>query len=109
VGKGTFVMVGPPVHNKRKIQIVDISMGGLAFIYDGSAKDLKDSGVLSLLAEDKIYLNDVHYDTVSDSPVPASRERERDYRKKAIRFAWLGFLDKSDLESFITDTSIGEL
>lgn len=106
---GAFVVIGPKVKDKRRIQVLDISMGGLAFIYDGSAKDLKESGMLSLLAEEKVYVDNVHYDTVADYPLPTNPQKERDLRKKGVRFTWLGFLDKQDLEEFIHIASIGEV
>ena len=109
VSKGAFVLVGPRVHNRRKVQIVDVSMGGLAFIYDGSVKDLKDSGMLSLLVDDKVYLDSVHYEAVADHPLPTDGERERDLRKKSVKFNWLGCLDKNDLQRFIEDISLGEI
>lgn len=105
----TLVVLGPRINNHRKVQLIDISMGGLAFLYDGSVKDLKDSGILSLLAEDDIRIKDLHYDTVADYPLPKRRENEPDFRKRGVKFSWLGFLDKEDLEKFINDVSVGQM
>jgi len=100
VRSGTFVIVSPGTDGERKVQIVDVSMGGAAFIYDGSPEELDTSGILNLLIEEKS-LEKVNFDTVSDVPIPGSTQPSETFRRRGVKFKWLGVLDKVELGKFI--------
>jgi len=100
VRSGTFVIVSPGTDGERKVQIVDISMGGAAFIYEGHPEELEASGVLNLLV-DKTNLEKVNFDVVSDIPVPGSTQPLETFRRRGIKFKWMGVLDKAELSKFI--------
>ena len=54
IPKGTFVIVSPGTDKEWKVQAIDISHGGLAFIYQGSKEDLETSGALKYLQRMRI-------------------------------------------------------
>jgi hypothetical protein len=105
--KSAFVVVGPYTANGRKIQILDISEGGCAFIYNGSKDDLEESGYLSLLAGDMPYLDRVDFSTASDSAIPRTQNTSGWLRRRGIEFKWLGIVDRRRLKEFIKQNSIG--
>lgn len=104
VRSGTFVIVAPGTAGERKVQIVDISMGGAAFIYNGSPEELEESGIIKMLTE-KASLEKLEFDTVSDVPLPGSKQTSEEYRRRGVKFKWLGVLDKVELNKFIEDIS----
>lgn len=102
VQSGTFVIVAPGTGGERKVQIVDISMGGAAFIYNGRPEELEESGVIKMLTEDAS-LENLEFDTVSDIPMPGSAQPSEEFRRRGVKFKWLGILDKAELNKFIED------
>lgn len=98
----TFVIVAPGTDGERKVQIVDISMGGTAFIYNGRSEELEESGVLNLLVG-KTGVEKVNFDTVSDIPVPGDAQPAETLRRRGVKFKWMGVLDKAELTKFIED------
>lgn len=104
VRSGTFVIVAPGTDGERKVQIVDISMGGAAFIYNGRPEELEESGIIKMLTE-KASLEKLEFDTVSDVPLPGSKQTSEEYRRRGVKFKWLGLIDKAELSKFIEDIS----
>jgi hypothetical protein len=106
--EGAFVVIGPNTAEGRKIQILDISRGGLAFIYAGSPEDLEKEGTLGLMADGNLYLDQIEYETVWDDSLPEMEEDIRRYRRQGVRFKWLGIVDQRQLKAFIHDNAIPE-
>jgi hypothetical protein len=110
VQNGTFVIVSPGTKKEQKVQVIDISQGGAAFIYRGAKEDLEASGVLKILVEkanfDKVNLDKVNFDTVSDRQAPGSADTSSPYRRRGVKFKWMGILEKADLRNFINSISI---
>ncbi|MFH1975802.1 MAG: PilZ domain-containing protein [Pseudomonadota bacterium] len=104
VRSGTFVIVAPGTDGERKVQIIDISMGGAAFIYNGSPEELEESGIIKMLTE-KASVEKLEFDTVSDVPLPGSEQTSEEYRRRGVKFKWLGLLDKVELSKVIEDIS----
>ncbi|MBU1398049.1 MAG: PilZ domain-containing protein [Pseudomonadota bacterium] len=104
VRSGTFVLVAPGTDGERKVQIVDISLGGTAFIYNGRPEELEESGVINLLTEETSP-GKLEFDTVSDIPVPGSTQSSEEFRRRGVKFKWLGVLDKVALNKFIEAVS----
>lgn len=104
VQSGTFVIVAPGTNGERKVQIVDISMGGAAFIYNGRPEELEKSGIISMLTE-KESLKKLEFETVSDVPVPGTSKTSEEFRRRGVKFKWLGVLDKAELCEFIEEIS----
>ena len=105
VQKGTFVIVSPGTDKERKVQVIDISQGGAAFVYQGSKEDLEKSGVLKLLAKD-VSLEKVRFKTVSDKPASESTDTSLASRRRGVKFQWMGVVGKADLKDFIKSISI---
>ncbi len=110
--KGTFVVVKRHTsHGKemQKIQILDISEGGCAFIYNGTKKELEEAGFLSLMSGDEPQFDRVDYVTASDLPVPEKYNTSGWLRRRGVNFKWLGMFDRKRLQEFIAEHSIGRL
>jgi hypothetical protein len=105
VQSGTFVIVSPGTDKEQKVQVIDISQGGAAFIYQGSKEDLEVSGVLKMLAENPS-LEKVHFETVSDEPAAGSTGESSLYRRRGVRFKWMGVMETADLKNFVKNISI---
>lgn len=105
--EGSFVVIGRTAEGKQRIQILDISEGGLAFVYQGPREDLDQEGELSLLAGDALYLDKVTYETVSDVTLSEIPENDEAFRRKGVQFKWLGVLDKAQLKEFIKSNAVG--
>jgi c-di-GMP-binding flagellar brake protein YcgR len=105
VPKGTFVIVSPGTDKEWKVQAIDISQGGVAFIYQGSNEDLNTWGALKILAKN-VNLENVNFETVSDEPVPGSTDTSLPSRRRGVKFEWMGVVEKEDLGDFIYSISI---
>jgi hypothetical protein len=105
VQNGTFVIVSPGTDKEQKVQVIDISQGGAAFIYQGSKEDLVTSGVLKILVENAS-LEKVNFETVSDEPAPGSTDTSLPSRRRGVKFKWMGVLEKADLRNFVKSISI---
>jgi hypothetical protein len=108
VQNGTFVIVSPGTDKEQKVQVIDISQGGTAFIYQGAKEDLAASGVLKILFENP-NLEKVNFDTVSDQRAPGSTDTSLPYRRRGVKFKWMGILEKADLREFIKSISISSV
>ncbi|MDD5712738.1 MAG: PilZ domain-containing protein [Smithellaceae bacterium] len=104
---GTFVVIAPGTQQEYKVQLVDISQGGLAFIYRGSPSELESSGVLKFLAENP-HLKNIKFETVSDIPAPGEAQAWEPHRRRGVMFRWLGILEQTELSEYIKKISIGE-
>jgi hypothetical protein len=105
VQNGTFVIVSPGTDKERKVQVIDISQGGVAFIYQGSKEDLETSGVLKILAENP-RLEKVNFETVSDELAPGSTDTSLPYRRRGVKFNLMGVWEIADLKNFVKSISI---
>ena len=105
VPKGTLVIVSPGTDREWKVQAIDISHGGLAFIYQGSKEDLDTSGALKIL-DKNADLENVNFETVSDEPAPGSTDTSLPSRRRGVKFKWMGVLGKQDLRDFVNSISV---
>jgi hypothetical protein len=102
IHNGSFVVVVPAKDGSKikwKVQVMDISLGGAAFIYEGSPDDLAKSGLIRLsngLPEA------AKFETVSD--VECSEGST--YRRRGVKFEWKGVLGKKQLVEFIKEHGI---
>lgn len=97
VPEGTFIVVAGM--EGQKVQVIDISKGGLAFVYAGTKDELAESGVLNLLT-DSPHLDNVQYEAVTNTPT------ELGYRRVGVQFKWMGVLQKIDLDNFIREARL---
>ena len=105
--KGVLVVIGPYDSGGREVQLLDISEGGCAFIYNGTKEELKESGMLSLVADNIPYLDRVDFHTASDSPLSGTPNKAGWLRRRGLEFKWLGSADRKRLKTFIEENSIG--
>lgn len=105
VQNGTFVIVSPGTDKEQKVQLLDISQGGMAFIYQGSQEELEESGILKVLV-DREYLSKVEYDTASDIPCPECPTAPVPYRRRGVKFRWMGVLQEVELKHYIKKVGI---
>jgi hypothetical protein len=106
VNSAAFVMLGPYTSTGRRVQILDISEGGAAFIYNGSKDELEESGYLSLLAGDTPYLDRVDFVTASDNDWAVKPGNGVQFRRRGVQFRWLGVMDQRRLKEFIQETAV---
>jgi len=115
VDKGVLVVIEPyagqqvqvlDVSALRQVQMLNISEGGCAFIYQGSRKDLEASGFLSLKFKDIPYLERLGFVTKSDSLLCDSNDEEEQLRIRRVEFQWIGVLDREKLKEFIKQNAI---
>jgi c-di-GMP-binding flagellar brake protein YcgR len=115
VDKGVLVVIEPyagqqvhvlDVSTLRQVQMLNISEGGCAFIYQGSRKDLEASGFLSLQFKDIPYLERIAFVTKSDSLLSDSNDKKEQLRIRSVEFQWKGVLDQEKLKEFIKQNAI---
>ena len=98
---GAFVVLGTRMEDGHKFQIIDVSMGGLAFIYEGSKNDLDEIKTLSIMGGEQLFLDNVFFDPAGTIPM----EHAPDINRQGIEFKYLGVLDKAQLKDFIKNNT----
>ena len=108
VQSGTFVIVSPATDQdqEQRVLIADISLGGTAFIYQGSKAELAESGFLQMFANTPMS-DRVQFVTVSDTPVPGNTQKSERFRRRGVKFQWMGVLGNVELRGFIKEFGIG--
>ena len=82
---GIFDLVGPVNRGrtiKRKVNMINVSPGGAAFIYEGSPDDLPRLGLISLSNDVCVGLG---FETVSDVQYPG----RSNYRRRGVKFDYI--------------------
>ena len=100
------MVIEPYTAEERKVQMLNISEGGCAFIYNGSKEELEESGLLNLQLEDIPYLERVNFVTKSDNLLSDSNDKEEQLRRRGVEFKWLGVFDRKKLKEFIKQNAI---
>jgi c-di-GMP-binding flagellar brake protein YcgR len=106
VDNGVLVLIEPHAAAPRQVQMVNISEGGCAFIYNGSRKDLEASGFLSIQFKDILCLERVGFVTKSDSLLSNSNDKKEKLRIRNVEFQWIDILDQKKLKEFIKQNAI---
>jgi hypothetical protein len=106
VKKGTYIVVASSSVTERRIQVLDISKGGLACVYAGLKSELSDTGILKLLVDDMTYLENVRYETASDVLLPGVGTKAGQTRRRGVKFKWFGLIDKNNLQDLIRNCSV---
>jgi hypothetical protein len=103
-----FVSFRP--HDTRLGQIIDISMGGLAFRYVAMAEPSNGSDRLKIFpAEGDFYLNDVLFETVTDFGTYQIPFTSISMRRSGVQFGELTHDQMSQLEDFICNHTAGNM
>jgi len=103
VKEGTFVIISSGAGDipEQKVQLIDISQGGMAFIYNGSPSDLEKSGILKMIKKSDYDKDKIDFDTVSDLPVVDGLQSPVPLRKRGVKFKWMGYFEQAELREFI--------
>lgn len=96
----TFIVFQPFTQDEQKLQIIDISEGGCAFIYTGEESDLEAMGNVSLVSEDDNQVDGVQFSKIRDERLTGP------FRRRGVEFRWLGPLDKEKLKKFIEQAAL---
>jgi len=96
----TFIVFQPFTPDEQKLQIIDISEGGCAFIYTGEETDLEAMGNVSLVNEDDNQVDGVQFSKVRDEHLAGP------FRRRGVEFRWLGSIDKEKLKKFIEQAAL---
>jgi hypothetical protein len=104
---GVFVGFGP--HANKVGQVVDVSMGGLAYRYVGSEDSSGGSHLDIFVTDDDFYMGAVPFKTICDfqvvDRVPAS---PLTMRRCGVQFRKLSPKQNAQLEYFIQQHTLGE-
>jgi hypothetical protein len=103
--QGAFAGLGPDFNKVG--QIIDISMGGLAFRYIGKAKPANRSHLDIIMIEPDFYLGNVPCVTVSDFPLDGGISFNAT-RRSSVRFGKLTPYQKVLLGQFVEGLHAGE-
>jgi len=98
--KNSLLVISPYTPSERRVQILDISEGGCACIYEGTREEMNESGLLSLMADEIPCVEKINYATKSDFSF------SRSHRRKGVEFRWLGSFTKNQVKGFISKTAI---
>jgi c-di-GMP-binding flagellar brake protein YcgR len=89
-----------------RVQLSDISYGGMAFIYKQSQSDLEKSGTLKLLVKTGTYGAKIRFDTVYDITAFGSTQSSEQFRRRGVKFKGMGGYEKTKLRNYLVSLSI---
>jgi hypothetical protein len=108
VKDGTCVIVScGKGDGEQQVQLIDISRGGMAFIYQGAPTDLDTSGILKLSTK-KPPSTKIKFDTISDIPICGNAQSPEQIRRRGVEFKWMGSFARSDLHDLIKGIKLCE-
>ena len=108
VPKGVFVEVRRPHHSKLG-EIINISMGGVAFRYLATKEPSNGSYKLSIFFDESGFrLNDIFLETVTDFKTHKIPYTSIAMRRSSVQFRRLTHHQISELEHFIAKCAVGE-
>ena len=90
----------------QRVQLSDISHGGMAFIYKRSQSDLEKSGILKLVVKAWRFGAKIRFDTVYDIPASGSTQASEQFRRRGVKFKGMGGYEKSKLRDFLVSLPI---
>lgn len=96
----TFIVFQPFTPDEQKLQIIDISEGGCAFIYTGEEQDLDAIGQVNLMCDNVHQVDSVTFSKVRDEHLSGP------FRKRSVEFRWLGTVDKAKLKKFVEQAAL---
>lgn len=103
---GAYVIIEQYRGVAEKIQLLDIGEGGLAFVYAFMGDAIAENGQISIIAGDKIYLEKVLYETMSDEELSQVSNEMIVMRRRGVQFKKLKGVDKDRLMDFITENMV---
>ena len=108
VKNGTCVIISAGKGNEQqKVELIDISNGGMAFIYPGPQSDLDTSGILKLFTKTPSG-TEIKFNTVFDVPASVNAQSPEKLRQRGVEFKWMGSFALADLKNFIDEIKLCE-
>jgi hypothetical protein len=106
VPKSAFVGFGP--YDVKVGQIIDVSTGGLAFRYVGTAEP--SNGELTIIVTERdFYVSQIPFRTVSDFEIAGKTSPTSvAVRRSGVQFGDLTEYQKSQLQHFVHSLTLGE-
>lgn len=102
VKEHTFLVFQSNTKDEKRLQVIDISEGGCAFLYTGDEKDLQHVCYADLTSNNISYVERIKISAVSDI------KHSGPVRRRGVEFTWMGLLDYRRLKQFIQRVSICE-
>lgn len=102
VADGAGVVVAREGRKHKILPIADISLGGLAFMYEGNGNEWDNARHISLYGHDDLYLNKIRYNIVTDQKLADLPEREISVRRQGIQFLYMNNNEKVKLAEYIS-------
>ena len=102
VKEHTYLVFQSNTKDEIKLQVIDISEGGCAFLYTGSEKDLQHVSYADLTSKNVSYMEQIKISAVSDV------KHSGPVRRRGVEFTWMGVLDYRKLKQFIQKVSTCE-
>lgn len=96
--EGMYVVLGVPGPEGLGFQVIDVSLGGVAFLYQGAREDLERFEKLSITDGDRCFVDNVMFRLVGH------RFINTDQWRVASEFRYMGVLEKSRLKDFINSS-----
>ena len=90
----------------QRVQLSDISPGGMAFIYKGSQSDLEKSGILKLVVKTGMHGAKIRFDTVYDITASGNTQTSEQFRRRGVKFKWMRGYEKSKLRDYLVSLPI---
>lgn len=103
---GVIVVVDP--NSEKKDKIIDISLGGLAFIYKNRGKEFDKEFEVDIYIDNEIYLKKLKVKLISDIEIGEVPFESANVRRLSGQFMWLTPVQKSDLNSLFKKYGIGK-
>ena len=100
---GAYAFIGPYANPGERIKILDISGGGLAFMYAFQGEEIPEFGLINIGAENEVYLRDVPYATITDEELNTLGEDMAEMRRRGVQFRRIKDVNKARLKAFIRD------
>ena len=94
-----LIIHDPNVPEKK--EIVDLSMGGISFVYEDTGKRLDKTFELEIKIGDVFHLSKVRVKTISDTEVSAIPNKSKSFRRLSARFLNLGPAQEYDLRNIL--------
>jgi len=108
VHDGAFAVLGP--HSTKIGQIIDVSMGGVAFGYIAGKEPPDTSFELGILfAEDSFHLTKIPFKTISDQEAKEVPFSTLTMRRCGLQYGKLTPSQISQLQHFIRNCTTGEV
>ena len=90
----------------QRVQLKDISHGGMAFIYKRSQSDLEKSGILKLFVKTWTFGAKIRFDTVYDIPASGNTQTSEQFWQRGVKFKGMGNYERSKLRDFLISLPI---